>query len=250
MLYAMCPHCKKFAPVVHRSLMAYCTACGALRGPVTTHSVSLAGQPAQIGGTVATVFSWMVLIGGWSLALILFAISAALFGLAPITWILSVPVAITATAIGLGSRYGGKSLKQSGEAKQRTTEEQAIFALAEQRKGRLRALDVAASLNRSVPEADHLMTEMAKRHPEHMAVDVTDGGELEYRFPRIDLEHRTRVVEAEVLRGDAQQAGRTADAKARVAEPQRVAVGVRPAPEVIDAEFDDVAEPVRARRTR
>jgi hypothetical protein len=177
-------------------MVAYCTACGALRGPLTRHSVTLAGRSSKLGGSAATIFGWFVLATGWLVALSVFAVLAALFGTAPITWVLSLPFAIVATAIWVVSFWAGKSLKSSGETLQRTTEEQAVFALAEQRRGRLRSLDVAGSLNRSLPAAESILTEMAKRFPEQMAVDVEDSGTLLFRFPRIDLEHRTRVVDA------------------------------------------------------
>lgn len=204
----MCPHCRQNAPIVNRGVMGYCTACGAARGPLAAKSVSLAGQPSKIGGTVARVFGWIVLSVGWGVALLLFAFFFVLFGTAPVTWILSAPIALIATCVWLLSFMGGKSLAKSGEKEERTTQEQAIFALAQTRRGRLRAMDVSASLGMQVMDADTLLTDMAKKLPDHMAVDVDDQGELIYRFPRIDLEHRTRVVEAEVMASDAAAANR------------------------------------------
>jgi hypothetical protein len=196
--------------------MGYCTACGAARGPLAAKSVSLAGQPSKIGGTVARVFGWIVLSVGWGVALLLFGLMFALFGTAPVTWILSAPIALIATSIWLLSFLGGKSLTKSGAKEERSTQEQAVFALAQTRRGRLRAMDVSASLGMPLMDADGLLTDMAKKLPDHMAVDVDDQGELIYRFPRIDLEYRTRVVEAEVMAGAGAQ-------RSRVEEPQKKA---------------------------
>jgi hypothetical protein len=181
--------------------MAYCTACGGVRGPLTTHSVTVAGQPTRVGGTVAKVFGWSALAMGWLCALGIFMVFGALFGMAPITWVLSVPFAVVATSIWLLSMLGSKSLTERGKALQRSTEEQAVFALAERRRGRLRSIDVSASFNRPLLESEHLLTEMAKRFPEHMAIDIDEDGALVFRFPSIDLEHRTRVVDAAFVQG-------------------------------------------------
>ena len=63
----VCPYCQNDAPVVYRGMVAYCTACGAVRPAVLpTKSINLAGQPSKVGGIVAKVFGWLVLFFGYS----------------------------------------------------------------------------------------------------------------------------------------------------------------------------------------
>ena len=60
----MCPHCGQAAPLVYRGVLAYCSACGQLRGPLTGGSVNHAGSLSKAGGTVAKVFGWLARVGG------------------------------------------------------------------------------------------------------------------------------------------------------------------------------------------
>ena len=65
-----CPSCRQQAPVVLQGLTARCAACGAARPPFAVHSVTLAGQPAKVGGIAATLAGSLVLVVGLSLALL------------------------------------------------------------------------------------------------------------------------------------------------------------------------------------
>jgi len=65
-----CPSCGQHAPVVLQGLVARCAACGAVRAPFEVPSVTLAGQPAKVGGIAATLAGSLVLVVGLSLALL------------------------------------------------------------------------------------------------------------------------------------------------------------------------------------
>src|SRR5262245_60060733 len=75
----MCPHCRQNAPVIYRGIVAYCTACGAVRPPLTGSSLNLAGKGSRVGGTVAKVFGWLVLGIGGTVGLILLALLQWIF---------------------------------------------------------------------------------------------------------------------------------------------------------------------------
>lgn len=175
----MCPRCGRDAPLVYKAVVPYCTACGAVRAPVGP-SVNLAGKPAQVGGTVASVFGWLVLGLGGSIAigvgLLVYAIAQAVA--MAIAWAL--PLAVVTLVVGTLLLRGGQRLSASGDAAQRETREQALLAFAAQR-GRVRAEDVAQAFGVGVAEADAMLTDLAKREPDKVALDVDDDGVVWYR---------------------------------------------------------------------
>ncbi|MFO0663548.1 MAG: hypothetical protein U0174_06330 [Polyangiaceae bacterium] len=193
----MCPRCGQQAPLVYRGVIPYCTACGAPRAPLVAKSVTYAGKTAQVGGTVAKAFGWGALAMGLPVALFFFSVLTWLFDSATVGAIFGVPILCFTVALWLIGFLSGRSLKKSGDESQRTTHEQAVFALAVTRKGNLTGQEVAHAMGLSLSASEELLTDMAKRLPDQMAVDVDDQGVLHYRFPRIDLEHRIRVTEEE-----------------------------------------------------
>jgi hypothetical protein len=113
----VCPYCQTDAPVVYRGVMAYCTACGALRPPVLpTDAVNLAGQPSKVGGILAKVFGSLVLFVGLTVAIALGAIFQAIFPEGVVGYALGVPTALVSLAVGISLLLGGKSLSKSGRA--------------------------------------------------------------------------------------------------------------------------------------
>jgi len=152
--------------------------------PLANTSVTLAGQPSKFGGTVARVFGWLVLAGGWAFA-------AALAGLIVILgggWAAAVvggPIALVAAIVAYALLRGGRELKKSGDDTESATRNQAIFALANTRNGVLKAWDLAQMLHVTPKEADDVLTKLAKEHPDHVTVDVDDDGNILYRFPSI-----------------------------------------------------------------
>lgn len=152
--------------------------------PLANTSVTLAGQPSKVGGTVARVFGWLVLGGGWAIAAALAGLILLLGG----TWAAAVaagPIALVASLIAYALLRSGRELKKSGDDTEAATKNQAIFALANARNGVLKAWDVAQMLHVTPKEADDVLTKLAKEHPDHVTVDVDDDGNVLYRFPAI-----------------------------------------------------------------
>ena len=150
--------------------------------PLANTSVTLAGQPSKVGGTVARVFGWIVLGGGWTIAAALAGLILLLGG----TWAAAVaagPIALVASLVAYALLRSGRELKKSGADAEAATRNQAIFALANTRGGVLRAWDVAQMLHVSPKDADDVLTKLAKEHPDHVTVDVDDDGNILYRFP-------------------------------------------------------------------
>lgn len=154
--------------------------------PLANVSVNMAGQTSKVGGTVARVFGWVVLVVGLLFALSLAGIMAIVD--APGAWIAGVNgtiaaiTALTAWAI----LRGGKALHKSGETEELAMKNQAIFALVNTRNGILRAWDVAQALQVTPKEADDILTKLAKEHPDHVTIDVDDEGNILYRFKAVD----------------------------------------------------------------
>jgi hypothetical protein len=205
----ICPACGREAPIVYRGVVPYCTACGALRAPLSSASVNLAGKPSRVGGTFAVVLGWTVLALGGSTALgvvlLLLAIGWPAGALA-----IGLPIALVTLITGVLLVKSGRSLQASGEDAERATRAQALLAMAAQR-GAVTARDAAQALSTSVAEADAMLTELAKREPERVAVDVDDQGVLWYRVSPAPGEPipRMRVEPEQAVRVDTGGASET-----------------------------------------
>jgi hypothetical protein len=175
----MCPHCGREAPIVYRGVLPYCTACGALRAPLSSPSVNLAGKPSRVGGTFARVVGWLVLLCGGSLALAVALLALAL-GAPGVGLAIAIPIAVVVLVLGIALVRSGRSLNDSGLQARQTTRDQALLAMAAHR-GAVTAVEAARVLGISTAEADTLLTALAKREPERVAVDVDDEGILWYR---------------------------------------------------------------------
>ena len=179
--------------------------------PLANTSVTLAGQPSKVGGTVARVFGWLVLGGGWILAASLAGLILLLNGPAVAAAIVGGPIALVASLIAYALLRGGRELKKSGDDTETATKNQAIFALANTRGGVLKAWDVAQMLHVTPKEADDVLTKLAKEHPDHVTVDVDDEGNVLYRFPAIHWGGLPRMApNAPHVRVDAPPATRVA----------------------------------------
>jgi hypothetical protein len=217
-----CPQCGRDAPIVYRGIVPQCTACGAVRPPLSNPSVNLAGKPSRLGGIVASVIGWVVLVLGGSIALgieLLFAaFDATLLGAA-----FALPVAIVSLVLGIVLVRRGGSLRRSGLAEERATREQALIELVAHR-GSVTAADAAQALGVSVAEADARLTDFAKRDPDRLAVDVDDQGVVRYRVARVGADVRTRVDDAAGWPLDeAESAGEQPEAAAPGAPPKKEA---------------------------
>jgi hypothetical protein len=180
----MCPYCRKNAPIVYRGVVAYCTACGQPRAPLTDRSVNMAGQPSKVGGTVANIFGWLVIAGGLVTALLIGALFQAILPAGIFGWILGVVIALGSVGVGGSLVYGGKSLKKSGVSVEKDTRERAIFSLAQNRGGVLTAFDVGAALGISAEQADAVLTEYAKKDSDRVRLEVDDAGAITFVFPQ------------------------------------------------------------------
>lgn len=154
--------------------------------PLAANSVNLAGQPSKVGGTVARVFGWMVLAGGWLLAAMITALIMLVATPGAIgPWIVGGIIATIASLVAYGLLKSGRQLKDSGALAEMTTKNQAIFALANTKGGVLTASDLAQSIMTTPQEADDALTKLAKEYPDHVTVDIDDVGTVLYRFPSV-----------------------------------------------------------------
>jgi hypothetical protein len=190
----MCPFCRQDAPLVYRGVVPYCTACGKLRAPLTGRSVTLAGKPSSLGGTVAQVGGWFIFGVGTALAVALGLIALLIFP--PITaLIVFLPIEIVAMTVGLLLVKGGRKLQESGTLEQKDARVRAVLALAQTRSGILTANDVARATDILPNEADALLTELAKTQPELCSLEVDDQGQIYFRFANAWMtEPRMRVA--------------------------------------------------------
>lgn len=153
--------------------------------PLVSTSVTLAGQPSKVGGTVARLIGWLVLAGGWTLAVALAALILVLGGAAWAVGVFAGPIALIASITAYFLLRGGRKLKKTGDDTEEATKNQAIFALANTRGGVLEVWDVARMLHVTPKEADDVLTKLAKEHPDYVKIDVDDDGRVLYRFPAI-----------------------------------------------------------------
>ena len=215
----MCPHCGRDAPIVYRGVVPYCTACGALRAPLATPSINLAGKPSRVGGTVASIAGWLVLLVGLSVALGLGLLLWAIFS-GVVAVAVTMPLALITAVVGFVLLRSGRFLRRSGADAERATRDQALLSMAGHH-GPVTAVDAARLLNVTVATADAMLTELAKRDPERIAVDVDDQGVVWYRLARPFSEGTPTAGER---------------------EPEGVRVGEAGEPDALSAEDDDLPE--------
>ena len=211
-----------------------------LSGSSLTH----AGKPARIGGTVVQVFGWAALVVGLFAALVLgglVAVAGALTGLFAATagWAVGGLLALLSLVVFWGLRRGGKGLEHQGDQTLEQRREQTVFALAANHGGVLQAAQVAGALEVPVEQADQMLTRLAKERQDEVGLEVGEQGELLYTFKRyLDPSH---LPSRDALRPEAR-------AGARIAEPVRIdAAG---AGEPLEPSLDDeelAHEPKRQR---
>jgi hypothetical protein len=193
----MCPHCGRDAPIVYRGALPCCTACGGVRQPLSSPSLNLAGKPSKVGGTVASVVGWLVLLVGFSMALGLGLLLYALWTVA-LALAVALPMALVALVVGVALVIGGRSLRRSGVEAERATRDQALLALTAHR-GAVTASDAARALGVGLADADAMLTRLAKEAPDRVTVEVDDQGVVWYRTAHVtgaDFDARVRVAES------------------------------------------------------
>jgi hypothetical protein len=111
----------------------------------------------------------------------------------PFPYRFAIPIAFIPLNGGLLFLQLSRSLGREAEQRQRTANEEALMAWATQ-SGASTAEDAARAAGISVDAADRILTDVAKREPERLAIDVGEDGVLRYRpigecgggRPRID----------------------------------------------------------------
>lgn len=207
--------------------------------PLANASVNMAGQTSRVGGTVARVFGWIVLVAGLLSAALLAGLMAIVS--APGAWILGVNGTIAAITMitAWAILRGGKALAKSGDDEALAMKNQAVFALANTRNGVLRAWDVAQSLQVTPKEADDILTKLAKEQPDHVTVDVDNDGNILYRFIAVDWNLRQARASAPSMAPNAVPPNvRLAPPPTRIAEPKpNVRVEAKDSKAALEEEF-------------
>src|SRR4051812_41829211 len=124
----ICPSCKQPAPTMVRGLQAFCTACGAPRPLLDGMPVNVAGQPARVGGGVASILGWFILLAGGLTSLAVGALFQAIFPTVIVGYVLGGFMFGMSLLFGLGLIFGGKKLSKSGDKSAQGAREQAVFA--------------------------------------------------------------------------------------------------------------------------
>jgi hypothetical protein len=132
---------------------------------------------------VASVAGWLVLAVGLSIALGLGLLLGAIFSSLAVGFGVGLPFATLSLAIGILLVRSGSSLRRSGANAERATRDQALLEMAGHH-GPVTAVDAARLLNTTVAQADAMLTELAKREPERLAIDVDEQGVVWYRIAR------------------------------------------------------------------
>lgn len=214
--------------------------------PLANTSVNMAGQTSKVGGTVARVFGWIALAVGVAIALFIGGIMAMLGASAAALAVVNVPILLVTAVVAYALLRSGKELKKSGDDTEQATKNQAIFALANTRGGTLRAWDVAQALQVTPKEGDDILTKLAKEHPDHVAIDVDDEGNINYRFKAVDWQVRQAKAVAPTMAPNAVSPNTRLRAPpmqpAAQQPPTRVAKQPEPAPAAVRVDARDALE--------
>jgi hypothetical protein len=114
---------------------------------------------------------------------------------------LGLPIALVTLVVGIALVRSGRSLTESAAKAEQTTARQALLAMAAHR-GAVTAREAAQAMGIAVAEADAMLTELAKKEPERVAMDVDDQGVVWYRvaagpgepIPRMRVGPEVRVA--------------------------------------------------------
>ncbi|HEY8943671.1 MAG TPA: hypothetical protein VIM73_05385 [Polyangiaceae bacterium] len=197
---SICPHCRQRAPIVLRGIEPRCTACGGRRQPFGSQTLTLAGKPSRIGGTVASAAGWIALVGGLSAALFFGVLLHTVWPGTLIGWAFAVPTAVISLIVGLLLIRGGRRWQKQGIDAERSVKLDAVRALAAHRGGSLTSEQVSEALQVSDEEGDALLTELAKDPKLGVSIDVDDDGVIHYLFGV--PERRWRILEEAAARGE------------------------------------------------
>lgn len=155
--------------------------------------MTLAGQPAKVGGIAATLAGSFVLVAGLSLALLVGLLLQSIWPGAFVGWAFAVPIVALTLFFGFLLLLGGRRLRRRGGETRRSVQLAAIRAFVAHRGGSVTAAEAARALNLSESDADALLTEFAKDPTADVSMDVGDDGIIRYDFNR--EEKRWRVLD-------------------------------------------------------
>lgn len=206
---SICQQCGKAAPIVLRGLQGRCAACGGARLPLTAPTVSLAGQPARIGGAAAFFAGWAVVVLGLAVSLGVLLLFQSIWPASFVGWAVGLPMAIASLFFGLLLVFGGHRLRRSGVERRQRVQLDAVRALVEHQRGMITAADVSGALAVTDEEADLLLSELSKDANTEVNVEFDDAGRLRYLFGR--PEQRWRVLEETAAREGIDAADLTPD---------------------------------------
>ena len=161
--------------------MAYCSACGAPRLPLTGEVLELAGKGERVGGLLAQLTGWAVLIGGLGFASLVAAL-VALFAGATAAAVAGLPALVGTVVLFFALQKGGSSLRAQGSAAQEEAWTRAVTARAAHRGGALRPEEAASLLRVPVDVADRFLTRLAKSRPDLLTLELDDAGGYFYRL--------------------------------------------------------------------
>ena len=128
------------------------------------------------------MFGWLILGSGGLFSALVFALLAAFFPGSAVAWVVTAPMLLITIAFTFLFVQSGKALGKSGEKKEETVRRKALDAIASQRNGIVSADDVAGMLRMDVATTDRWLTDLAKRDPDHVELEVDDNGKITYRF--------------------------------------------------------------------
>jgi hypothetical protein len=146
-------------------------------------SLTHAGKPARVAGAVVQAFGWLMLALGVGFSALLGLVIGLVFGGVAGLSVGGVLALVSLALFGL-ARISARKLESSGDEERDRRREQALFALAANRAGRLQALEAATALDVTVEEADALLTRLAKQRTDEIDVEIGDQGEIFYTFLR------------------------------------------------------------------
>jgi hypothetical protein len=179
----MCPTCGQDAPLVYKSVLAFCSACGKPRIPLSASAVNFRGKPATIGGTVAAVAGWLLLFGTLAVALTVGAVLQAIFPVgAVVGWIVGGVIAVAGVVTSLLLLFGGRALRRSGTNASRAARLDALNTLAAYQRGVVTAQMASESLGLSLDQADAFLTSLAKQPDSGVTLEVDEDGKITYCF--------------------------------------------------------------------
>jgi hypothetical protein len=181
----MCPHCGREAPLLYRGPLAYCSACNQPRVPLSAAGVNLTGKPAKLGGKLAAGLGWVVIALMVGVAAIFGAVLQAIFPPgAVVGWVVGAVIAALGIGAGTLLLMGGRFLEKTGDKAAMNAQREALFALAENQKGIVRAGLASQALGVTPAEADVILTALSREPDSGTTLEVDGDGKLYYRFAR------------------------------------------------------------------